>query len=163
MWTVATYVLKQKLMGGKRYPFVLMLSRCSAAIWLARAAANQYPAHILKTDLSRKSVSRPLTNVARRWFPSGRRASDAPQINEIVEGLVARKKYIYLCTNALLLKEKLHLFKPSKYLTFSVHVDGQKEHHDFFRLPRGWLRFGHRRHPGSCETGLPRNNEHNFV
>jgi hopanoid biosynthesis associated radical SAM protein HpnH len=44
---------------------------------------------------------------------------------------VARKKYIYLCTNALLLKEKLHLFKPSKYLTFSVHVDGQKEHHDF--------------------------------
>jgi hopanoid biosynthesis associated radical SAM protein HpnH len=48
-----------------------------------------------------------------------------------VEGLVARKKYIYLCTNALLLKEKLHLFKPSKYLSFSVHVDGQKEHHDF--------------------------------
>jgi hopanoid biosynthesis associated radical SAM protein HpnH len=53
------------------------------------------------------------------------------QIDKIVEGLVARKKYIYLCTNALLLKEKLHLFKPSKYLTFSVHVDGQKEHHDF--------------------------------
>jgi hopanoid biosynthesis associated radical SAM protein HpnH len=48
-----------------------------------------------------------------------------------VEGLVERKKYIYLCTNALLLKEKLHLFKPSKYLTFSVHVDGQREHHDF--------------------------------
>jgi hopanoid biosynthesis associated radical SAM protein HpnH len=54
-----------------------------------------------------------------------------PQIEKIVEGLVARKKYIYLCTNALLLKEKLHLFKPSKFLTFSVHVDGQKEHHDF--------------------------------
>jgi hopanoid biosynthesis associated radical SAM protein HpnH len=54
-----------------------------------------------------------------------------PQIAEIVEGLVARKKYIYLCTNALLLKEKLDLFKPSKYLTFSVHKDGQREHHDF--------------------------------
>ena len=54
-----------------------------------------------------------------------------PQIDKIVEGLVARKKYVYLCTNALLLKEKLHLFKPSKYLSFSVHVDGQKEHHDF--------------------------------
>src|SRR6266481_3558068 len=54
-----------------------------------------------------------------------------PEIEKIVEGLVARKKYIYLCTNALLLKEKLHLFKPSKYLTFSVHVDGQREHHDF--------------------------------
>jgi hopanoid biosynthesis associated radical SAM protein HpnH len=53
-----------------------------------------------------------------------------PQIAEIVEGLVARKKYIYLCTNALLLKEKIHLFKPSKYLTFSVHMDGQREEHD---------------------------------
>ena len=47
------------------------------------------------------------------------------------QGLVARKKYVYMCTNALLLKEKLHLFKPSKYLSFSVHVDGQREHHDF--------------------------------
>ena len=54
-----------------------------------------------------------------------------PQMPEIVDGLVARKKYVYLCTNALLLKEKLHLFKPSKYLSFSVHVDGQREHHDF--------------------------------
>jgi hopanoid biosynthesis associated radical SAM protein HpnH len=54
-----------------------------------------------------------------------------PQIAEIVEGLVARKKYIYLCTNALLLKEKIDLFEPSKYLTFSVHMDGQREHHDF--------------------------------
>src|SRR5258708_845492 len=54
-----------------------------------------------------------------------------PEIEKIVAGLVARKKYIYLCTNALLLKEKIDLFKPSKYLTFSVHMDGQKEHHDF--------------------------------
>jgi hopanoid biosynthesis associated radical SAM protein HpnH len=54
-----------------------------------------------------------------------------PQIKEIVEGLVARKKYVYLCTNALLLKEKLDEFKPTKYLTFSVHMDGQRDHHDF--------------------------------
>src|SRR5207237_10561393 len=54
-----------------------------------------------------------------------------PQIAEIVAGLVERKKYIYLCTNALLLKEKIDLFQPSKYLTFSVHLDGQREHHDF--------------------------------
>ena len=54
-----------------------------------------------------------------------------PQIKEIVDGLIARKKYIYLCTNALLLEEKLHLFQPSKYLSFSVHVDGEREHHDF--------------------------------
>ena len=54
-----------------------------------------------------------------------------PQMPEIVAGLVARRKYVYMCTNALLLKEKLHLFTPSKYLSFSVHVDGQREHHDF--------------------------------
>ena len=71
-------------------------------------------------------------SAARRWFriPGGEPLLH-PQIDEIVEGLVARKKYIYLCTNALLLKEKIDLFTPSKYLTFSVHMDGQKEHHDF--------------------------------
>jgi hopanoid biosynthesis associated radical SAM protein HpnH len=54
-----------------------------------------------------------------------------PQIGEIVQGLIARKKYIYLCTNALLLEEKLDLFQPSKYFSFSVHLDGEREHHDF--------------------------------
>ena len=65
-----------------------------------------------------------------------------------MEGLVARKKYIYLCTNALLLKEKIDLFKPSKYLTFSVHMDGQKEHHDFSVCREGGYeiaRGGHQR------------------
>jgi hopanoid biosynthesis associated radical SAM protein HpnH len=56
-----------------------------------------------------------------------------PQIGELVRELVKRKKYIYLCTNALLLKERLEegVFAPSKFLTFSVHMDGQEEHHDF--------------------------------
>jgi hopanoid biosynthesis associated radical SAM protein HpnH len=56
-----------------------------------------------------------------------------PHIKELVEALVARRKYIYLCTNAILLKKKLAegLFKPSKYLTFSVHMDGLEEEHDF--------------------------------
>ena len=72
-----------------------------------------------------------------------------PQINEIVEGLVARKKYIYLCTNALLLKEKIDLFKPSKYLTFSVHMDGQKEHHDFAVCREGGYDIAVEGDPGS--------------
>src|SRR5688572_500772 len=50
------------------------------------------------------------------------------QVDELVAGLVARKKYIYLCTNALLLTANLHLFKPSTYLPSSVHVYGHKEH-----------------------------------
>ena len=53
-----------------------------------------------------------------------------PEIDKIVEGLVERKKYIYLCTNALLLKRKIDLFKPTKFLTFSVHMDGLEAEHD---------------------------------
>jgi hopanoid biosynthesis associated radical SAM protein HpnH len=133
MWTVATYVLKQKLKGRKRYPFVLMLEplfRCNLAC--AGCGKIQYPAHILKTDLSPEECFKAVDECGTPMvsIPGGEPLMH-PQIEKIVEGLVARKKYIYLCTNALLLKEKLHLFKPSKYLTFSVHVDGQKEHHDF--------------------------------
>jgi hopanoid biosynthesis associated radical SAM protein HpnH len=133
MWTVATYVLRQKLAGRKRYPLVLMLEplfRCNLAC--AGCGKIQYPAHILKTDLSPEDCFKAVDECGAPMvsIPGGEPLMH-PQIAEIVEGLVARKKYIYLCTNALLLKEKLHLFKPSRYLSFSVHVDGQKEHHDF--------------------------------
>src|SRR3954465_11930057 len=132
-WTVATYVLKQKLRGRKRYPFVLMLEplfRCNLAC--AGCGKIQYPAHILKKELSPEQCFAAVEECGTPMvsIPGGEPLMH-PQIDEIVEGLVARKKYIYLCANALLLKEKLHLFKPSKYLTFSVHMDGQKEHHDF--------------------------------
>jgi hopanoid biosynthesis associated radical SAM protein HpnH len=133
MWTVARYVLKQKLQGRKRYPFVLMLEplfRCNLAC--AGCGKIQYPAHILKTELTPEECFKAVDECGTPMvsIPGGEPLMHS-QIDKIVEGLVARKKYIYLCTNALLLKEKLHLFKPSKYLTFSVHMDGQKEHHDF--------------------------------
>jgi hopanoid biosynthesis associated radical SAM protein HpnH len=133
MWTVATYVLKQKLQGRKRYPFVLMLEplfRCNLAC--AGCGKIQYPAHILKQELSPEECFKAVEECGTPMvsIPGGEPLMHS-EIEKIVEGLVARKKYIYLCTNALLLKEKLHLFKPSKYLTFSVHMDGQKEHHDF--------------------------------
>ncbi len=133
MWTVATYVLKQKLARRKRYPFVLMLEplfRCNLAC--AGCGKIQYPAHILKKQLTPEQCFQAVDECGAPMvsIPGGEPLMH-PQIQEIVEGLVARRKYIYLCTNALLLKEKLHLFKPSKYLTFSVHMDGQKEHHDF--------------------------------
>jgi hopanoid biosynthesis associated radical SAM protein HpnH len=133
MWTVATYVLKQKLKGRKRYPFVVMLEplfRCNLAC--AGCGKIQYPAHVLKMNLSPEQCFKAVDEAGAPTvaIPGGEPLMH-PQIHEIVEGLVARKKYIYLCTNALLLKEKLHLFKPSKYLSFSVHVDGQKDDHDF--------------------------------
>ena len=132
-WTVASYVLKQKIQGRKQYPLVLMLEplyKCNLAC--AGCGKIQYPAHVLKQELSPEECFKAVDECGAPMvsIPGGEPLMHS-QIEKIVEGLVARKKYIYLCTNALLLKEKLHLFKPSKYLTFSVHIDGQKEHHDF--------------------------------
>jgi hopanoid biosynthesis associated radical SAM protein HpnH len=132
MWTVASYVLKQKLKGRERYPLVLMLEplyRCNLAC--AGCGKIQYPGHILKRELTPEECFRAVEEcgVPTVAIPGGEPLMH-PRIDEIVKGLVARKKYVYMCTNALLLKEKLHLFQPSKYLTFSVHMDGEKEHHD---------------------------------
>lgn len=135
MWTVASYVIGQKLRGRKRYPLVLMLEplfRCNLAC--AGCGKIQYPAHILKRQLSVEECVRAVEECGAPMvsIPGGEPLLH-PQIAEIVQALVARRKYIYLCTNAILLKEKLEagLFAPSKYLTFSVHMDGTEEHHDF--------------------------------
>jgi hopanoid biosynthesis associated radical SAM protein HpnH len=134
MWTVASYVLRQKLRRGrKRYPLVLMLEplfRCNLAC--AGCGKIQYPAHVLKKQLTPEQCFKAVEECGAPIvsIPGGEPLLH-PQISEIVQGLVDRRKYIYLCTNALLLKEKLQLFKPTKYLTFSVHMDGQREHHDF--------------------------------
>ena len=133
MWTVASYVLRQKLSGRKRYPLVLMLEplfRCNLAC--AGCGKIQYPAHILKKNLSPEECFRAVDECGAPVvsIPGGEPLMH-PEIDKIVEGLVARKKYIYLCTNALLLKEKIGLFRPTKYLTFSVHLDGERDSHDF--------------------------------
>ena len=133
MWTVASYVLKQRMAGRKRYPLVLMLEplfRCNLAC--AGCGKIQYPAHILKKQLTPEECFHAVEECGAPMvsIPGGEPLMH-PQIGEIVAGLVERRKYIYLCTNALLLKEKIELFRPSKYLTFSVHMDGQREHHDF--------------------------------
>ena len=131
-WTVASYVISQKLKGRKRYPLVLMLEplfRCNLAC--AGCGKIQYPDHVLNKRLTPQQCfdaveecGAPMVSI-----PGGEPLIHQ-EIDQIVAGLVERKKYIYLCTNALLLKRKLDLFKPSKYLTFSVHMDGLKEDHD---------------------------------
>lgn len=131
-WTVASYVLGHKIRGNKHYPLVLMLEplfRCNLAC--AGCGKIQYPDHILNKRLTpeqcwaaAEECGAPMVSI-----PGGEPLIH-PEIDKIVEGLVERKKYIYLCTNALLLKRKLDLFKPTKYLTFSVHMDGLQEEHD---------------------------------
>ena len=128
MWTVATYVLAKKLCGVRHYPVVLMLEplfRCNLAC--AGCGKIQYPADILKKHLSVEECLRAVDECGAPMvsIPGGEPLLH-PQIDEIVAGIVARKKYVYLCTNALLLEKHLHRFTPSKYLSFSVHMDGPR-------------------------------------
>jgi hopanoid biosynthesis associated radical SAM protein HpnH len=134
MWTVASYVLKQRLHGRRRYPLVLMLEplfRCNLAC--AGCGKIQYPAHILKRHLS---VEQCLAAVDECGAPMvsipGGEPLMYPEIGPLVRALVARRKYVYLCTNALLLRERLAdgLFEPSRYLSLSVHMDGPRAEHD---------------------------------
>lgn len=132
-WTVFSYVWKQRLKGNKRYPLVLMLEplfRCNLAC--AGCGKVQYPPHVLKRQLTPEQCFAAIEECGAPMvsIPGGEPLLH-PQIVEIVNGLVARKKYVYLCTNALELKRRIHEFTPSKYLTFSVHLDGEREHHDF--------------------------------
>jgi len=129
---VAAYIAKQKLMGRKRYPLVLMLEplfRCNLAC--AGCGKIDYPDEILNQRLSPQECwdaadecGAPIVAI-----PGGEPLIHK-EIDQIVKGLVERKKFVSLCTNALLLEKKLHLFEPSPYLFFSVHLDGLQEHHD---------------------------------
>ncbi|MBW2495315.1 MAG: adenosyl-hopene transferase HpnH [Deltaproteobacteria bacterium] len=132
MATVALYLAKQKLRGRKRYPLALMLEplyRCNLAC--AGCGKIQYPSNILKTQLSYEDCMKAVDECPAPVvsIPGGEPLLH-PEIDRIVRGLIERKKYIYLCTNALLLEEKIHLFEPSKYLSFSVHLDGLEKEHD---------------------------------
>jgi hopanoid biosynthesis associated radical SAM protein HpnH len=134
MWAVTSYVLRQKLRGRKRYPLVLMLEplfRCNLAC--AGCGKIQYPGHVLRRQLSVEQCLQAVDECGAPMvsIPGGEPLM-YPEIDRLVRELVARRKYVYLCTNAILLKEKLEagLFTPSKFLSFSVHMDGQREDHD---------------------------------
>jgi hopanoid biosynthesis associated radical SAM protein HpnH len=129
---VGAYVMKQRLLGVERYPLVLMLEplfRCNLAC--AGCGKIDYPDAILNKRLS---VAECLEAVDECGAPVVSIPGGEPllhrEIKEIVEGIVARKKFVYLCTNALLLDKKLDLFTPSPFLTFSVHLDGLEAEHD---------------------------------
>jgi hopanoid biosynthesis associated radical SAM protein HpnH len=129
---VAAYIAKQKLLGNRRYPLVLMLEplfRCNLAC--AGCGKIDYPDPILNRRLSAQECwdaadecGAPIVAI-----PGGEPLIHR-EIAEIVRGLVERKKFVSLCTNALLLEKSLHKFEPSPYLFFSVHLDGLKDHHD---------------------------------
>ena len=129
---IGAYVAKQHLKGNKRYPLVLMLEplfQCNLAC--AGCGKIDYPKPILQRRLSAKECLEAVDECGAPMvaIPGGEPLIHN-EIGEIVAGIVARKKYVSLCTNALLLEKKLDLFEPSPFLFFSVHLDGLKEEHD---------------------------------
>ncbi|MDA0239630.1 MAG: adenosyl-hopene transferase HpnH [Proteobacteria bacterium] len=129
---VGAYILKQKFSGVERYPLVLMLEplfRCNLAC--PGCGKIDYEPHILDRRLSLQDCidavedcGAPIVSI-----PGGEPLLHR-EMREIVEALVARKKFVYLCTNALLLEKRIDQYRPSPYLTFSVHLDGLEEEHD---------------------------------
>ena len=129
---VGSYVVRQHLSGRKRYPLVLMLEplfRCNLAC--AGCGKIDYPDPILHQNLP---VEDALRAVDECGAPVVSIAGGEPLLHkglpEIVRGIISRRKFVYLCTNALLMEKKLHQYKPSPYFTWSVHLDGDKEMHD---------------------------------
>jgi hopanoid biosynthesis associated radical SAM protein HpnH len=129
---IGAYIVRQQLTGRKRYPLVLMLEplfRCNLAC--AGCGKIDYPEEILNQRLSLEDC---LKAVDECDAPVVSIAGGEPllhkEIGAVVEGIIARRKFVYLCTNALLMSKRLAMFKPSPYFVWSVHLDGDEEMHD---------------------------------
>jgi len=130
--TVASHIFRQRMRRTEKYALVLMLEplfRCN--LECIGCGKIQYPEEILNQRLNPEACEAaalecgaPVVSIA------GGEPLIHPEIAEIVERLVVRKKFVYLCTNALLLRRRLEQFKPSPYLCLSVHLDGLEEVHD---------------------------------
>ncbi len=136
------------------YPLVLQLEplyQCNLAC--AGCGKIQHPKDVLQ---QRMTVQQAVDAVMECGAPVVSIAGGEPlvhkDIDKIVQELVKRKKFVYLCTDALLLSKKMDQFEPSPYSSWSVHVDGTRERHDLphrghrlcrwshlVRAPRRWL------------------------
>jgi hopanoid biosynthesis associated radical SAM protein HpnH len=129
---VGAYVVGRHLRGVDRYPLVLMLEplfRCNLAC--AGCGKIDYPDPILNQRLS---VEECLEAVDECGAPIVVLAGGEPllhrDIDKIAAGIAAKKKFVYLCTNALLLEKKIDQFVPNRYFAWTVHLDGDREEHD---------------------------------
>ena len=130
--TVAKYALSNTIKGRKRYPLVMMLEplfQCNLAC--SGCGKIQYGKEILDIRMPKEKAwaaleecGAPVVSIA------GGEPLLHPEMPEMVEGFVQRKKYVYMCTNAQILLRKIDLFKPSKYLSLGIHLDGTREMHD---------------------------------
>lgn len=131
-YRVAKYIISKKLSGQERYPLVLMLEplfRCNLAC--AGCGKIDYPDEILDKRISYEDA---MTAIDECGAPIVSIAGGEPLIHKempkIIQGYIEKKKFVYLCTNALLLDARMDDYSPSPYLTFSIHLDGNQERHD---------------------------------
>ena len=129
---MGAYVMKQRLRHNDKYPLIVELEplfQCNLAC--EGCGKIQHPEHELRR---RMPVAQAIAAVEECGAPmvsiAGGEPLIHPEIDEIARQLIARKKFVYLCTNALLLEKKLDLFKPSPYFSWAVHIDGLRERHD---------------------------------
>src|SRR5665213_1572062 len=129
---MASYLMRQKLAKRKQFPLIVeleLLFNCNLAC--PGCGKIQYPVETLRKRISPEDAfaaieesGAPMVSIA------GGEPLLHPQITDIVEGLIKRKRFVYLCTNAVLLNRKMELFKPSPYFSWVVHLDGLQERHD---------------------------------
>ena len=129
---MAAYLMKQKVRRREKFPLLVELEplfQCNLAC--AGCGKIQHPEHVLRRRMpveqavgAIEECGAPMVSIA------GGEPLIHPEIDEIVRQLTARRKFVYLCTNALLMERKLDLFKPSPYFAWAVHVDGLRERHD---------------------------------
>ncbi len=129
---MSAYLARQKITRREKFPLIVELEPLfSCNLACPGCGKIQYPTEILRKRLSVEEAigaieecGAPMVSIA------GGEPLLHPQIEEIVQGLMARKRFVYLCTNAVLLKRKMDRFKPSPYFSWAVHIDGLRERHD---------------------------------
>jgi hopanoid biosynthesis associated radical SAM protein HpnH len=129
---VGAYIARQRLARREKYALVLELEplyQCN--LECAGCGKIQHPDHILRRRMpvedavgAVEECGAPVVSIA------GGEPLIHPEINKIVAELIARKRFVYLCTNALLMEKKMELFEPSPYFAWAVHMDGLRERHD---------------------------------
>src|SRR5947209_4279885 len=129
---MGTYLLSQRLRRRDKFPLLVELEplfQCN--LECAGCGKIQHPEHILRRRMpveqavgAIEECGAPMVSIA------GGEPLIHPEIDEIVRQLIKRRKFVYLCTNALLMEKKLDRFKPSPYFAWAVHIDGLRERHD---------------------------------
>ncbi len=129
---VAGYLARQRIRGVKRFPLIVELEPLFACnLKCAGCGKIQHPAETLRQRMpvdtavaAIEECGAPMVSIA------GGEPLIHPEIHLIAKALTDRRKFVYLCTNALLLERKLDLFEPSPYFAWAVHIDGMRERHD---------------------------------